>query len=164
MAEPAMQRLVSLIDDFKTAMFVTRSSDGALRARPMAIAKHTSGAALYFATRAEDGKLPEILESPDVAVTMQRNGKYLSISGTARLLTDQMLAEDLWSESMRIWFPHGPSDSQLTVILVEPSYAEFWDRTGPRQLEFLWEAGKALLESRKASDDELSGHGKVKMQ
>ena len=164
MADPEVKKLDDLIDAFETAMLVTRSTEGKLRARPMAIARHAPGGELYFATRADDGKLEEILQSPDVAVTMQDDGQYLSISGTARVLTDQLLADDLWSESMRLWFPEGASDEQLTIILVEPRYAEFWDRTGLRQLEFLWEAGKALLTSRKASDSDLSGHGKVRMQ
>jgi general stress protein 26 len=164
MAEPEVNKLDDLIDAFETAMLVTRSTEGKLRARPMAIARHARGGELYFATRAEDGKLEEILQSPDVAVTMQDDGQYLSISGTARILTDRQLADDLWSESMRLWFPEGASDQQLTVILVEPRYAEFWDRTGLRQLEFLWEASKALLTARKASDSDLSGHGKVRMQ
>ena len=163
MAESEVQKLDDLIDSFETAMLVTRSTEGKLRARPMAIARHVHGGDLYFVTRAEDGKLEEILQSPEVAVTLQGDGQYLSISGTARILTDQQLADELWSESMRIWFPEGSSDKQLTIILVEPRYAEYWDRTGLRQLEFLWEAGKALLRAGKASDSDLSGHGKVRM-
>lgn len=164
MTESQVKKLDDIIDDFETAMLVTRSIEGKLRARPMAIARHERGGELYFATRAEDGKLEEILRSPDVAVTMQNNGQYLSLSGTAKIQTDQLLAEELWSESMRLWFPEGSSDQQLTIIVVEPRYAEYWDRTGLRQLEFLWEAGKALLASRKASDGDLGGHGKVRLQ
>lgn len=164
MTETQVRKLDELIDDFQTAMLVTRSIAGKLRARPMAIARHVDGGRLYFATRADDGKLEEILSSSDVAVTMQEKGQYLSISGTARIQTDRLLAEELWSESMRVWFPEGASDRQLTIIVVEPQYAEYWDRTGLRRLEFLWEAGKALLAARKASDSDLSGHGKVKLQ
>jgi general stress protein 26 len=164
MAESELQKLDDLIDGFETAMLVTRSSEEKLRARPMAIARHEQGGELYFATRGEDEKLEEILESPDVAVTMQNDGQYMSISGTARILTDQALADDLWSEAMRIWFPEGSSDRQLTILRIVPRYAEYWDRTGLRQLEFLWQAGKALLGGRKAVDNGLSGHGKVRMQ
>lgn len=164
MTESQLRKLDELIDDFQTAMLVTRSIEGKPRARPMAIARHADGGKLYFATRADDGKLEEILSSPDVAVTMQAGGQYLSISGKARIQTDQLIAEELWSEPMRLWFPDGTSDQQLTIIVIEPQYAEYWDRTGLRKLEFLWEAGKALLASRKASDSDLGGHGKVKLQ
>ena len=164
MTESQVRRLDELIDDFETAMLVTRSIEGKLRARPMAIARHADGGKLYFATRADDGKLQEILGSSDVAVTMQDDGQYLSISGNARIQTDRLIAEELWSASMRLWFPQGASDQQLTIIVIEPQFAEYWDRTGLRKLEFLWEAGKALLASRKASDSDLSGHSKVKLQ
>lgn len=144
-------------------MLVTRSLRGDLRARPMAIAEYGGTGALYFVTRAEDEKLEEVLQSPDVAVTMQSDGRHLSISGKARILTDIALAEDLWSASMRLWFPNGVNDPEMTVIMVDPDWAEYWDRTGVRRMEFLWEAGKALLRGEKARDDELSGHAKVRL-
>lgn len=158
----AQRRLDELIDGFDTAMLVTVSLEGKLRARPMAIADHRSAGALYFASRAEDRKLEELLETPRVAVTMQDRDCYLSITGWARLETDLLLADELWSPSMRLWFPEGPRDRQLTLIIVEPQFAEFWDRRGLNRLEFLWEAGKALLRGEKAPDDELAGHEKVR--
>ena len=164
MTESELSKVDDLISSFETAMLVTRSTEDKLRARPMAIARHSDGGELYFATRAEDSKLEEILRVPDVAVTMQEDGRYLSVSGTARIIADKLLTDELWSESMRIWFPEGASDQQLTIILVEPQYAEYWDRTGLRQLEFLWEAGKALVRGEKASDSELGGHGKVRVR
>ena len=91
---------------------------------------------------------------------MQAENIYLSISGEARVLTNQGLADSLWSASMRLWFPGGPDDPDLAVLLVDPEYAEYWDRSGARRLEFWWEAGKALVKGQKA-DDDLSGHGKV---
>lgn len=153
-----------IIGHFDTAMLVTTSLDGKLRARPMAIADHESGGALYFATRAEDEKLQEILRSSEVALTIQGDGRYLSITGTARIETDQVLTDELWSPTMRLWFPQGCTDPQLTLVLVEPSYAEYWDRTGVRGLEFLWEAGRALLRGSKADDAGLSGHGKADLE
>ena len=152
--------LDALIGKFDTAMLITHSLDGALRARPMAIAEHGDGAVLYFATRAHDEKLEEVIQSPRVAITMQAENTYLSISGEARVLTNQVLADSLWSASMRLWFPDGPDDPDLVVLLVDPEYAEYWDRSGARRLEFWWEAGKALVKGEEA-DDDLSGHGKV---
>lgn len=163
MSKKTNNNLDSLIREFDTVMLATRSLDGALRARPMAIAEHGKDGALYFATRADDEKLEEVIRQPQVVVTMQSDGKYVSLSGEARVLTDQVLADDLWSASMRLWFPDGPGDSNLTVLLIEPSYAEYWDRSGVRRLEYWWEAGKALAKGEAAEDTGLSGHGKVKL-
>ena len=63
--------------------------------------------------------------------------------------------------SWRLWFPAGSDDPDLVLIRIEPSAAEYWDRTGANRLEFLWRAGKALLQREKTRDDELSGHAKV---
>lgn len=162
MHEKTIETLDGLIRKFDTAMLVTQSLDGALRARPMAVAEQGENAALYFATRSDDEKLEEIIRSPRVAVTMQAEDTYLSISGEARVLTDQVLADELWSASMRLWFPEGPEGPNLVVLLVEPRYAEYWDRSGIRRLEFLLEAGKALVTGEQAERQDLPGHDKVK--
>lgn len=163
MSEKTTDNLDKLIREFDTAMLTTLSLEGALRARPMAIAKHEKGGAVYFATRSDDEKLEEILQSPRVAVTMQAEDKYLSISGEARMLTNQVLVDDLWTASMRLWFPQGSDDPHLTALLVEPHYAEYWDRSGLRLLEFWWEAGKALAKGQQARDQDLGGHDKLKL-
>lgn len=157
------RKLDELVNSFDTAMLVTQSLQGDLRARPMAIAEYGGTGALYFVTRADDEKLEEVLQAPEVAVTMQREGCHLSISGQAKIRTGKTLAEELWSRSMRLWFPDGVDDPQITVIMVDPEWAEYWDRTGMRRMEFLWEAGKALLRGEKARDDELGGHAKVRL-
>jgi general stress protein 26 len=118
---------------------------------------------LYFLTRKDDEKLRELERRQDVSVVMQRADQYLSISGRARLIDNAGLVEELWSLSARIWFPQGPGDPNLALLYVEPVYAESWDRSGIRKLEFWWAAGKALLRRKKAGDDTLSGHKKVKL-
>lgn len=163
MAENSKTRLEELIKQFDTAMLVTQSLAGEPRARPMAIAGRGEGGVLYFTTRAEDEKLKELLEAPLVAVTMQKRECYLSITGEARLQTGALLGAELWSPSMRLWFPEGYRDPQFTVIRVDPMYAEYWDRTGLRKLEFLWEAGKAIVKGEKADDQSLQGHEKIRL-
>jgi general stress protein 26 len=158
-----LQELDAMIDGFDTAMLVTRSLEGELRARPMAISDHRSGGSIRFVTRAEDEKLQELLHEGHVAVTMQGDDRFLSISGKAQLEAEPALAAELWTPTMRLWFPGGRSDAQFSVVTVEPSYAEYWDRSGARGIEFLWEAGRALVAGRKADDAGLSGHAKIPM-
>jgi general stress protein 26 len=163
MTDSAINRIDVLMAQFDTAMLVTRSLAGEPRARPMAIAGREDNGVLYFTTRSEDAKLEELLKEPLVAITLQKAGCYLSMTGKARLLNDDLLAAKLWSPDMRLWFPDGHKDSQLTVIRVDPTYAEYWDRTGLRKLEFLWEAGKAIVKGEKADDQKLHGHEKIRL-
>jgi general stress protein 26 len=161
MSDRAQERLDELIATFDTAMLVTTSLEGQPRARPMAIAGHDTGGLLYFATRAQDEKMNEVLEHPQVAVTMQSDARFLSITGKARIETDVKLARSLWQPAMKLWFPEGARDPQLTLILVEPLCAEYWDRSGLRRLAFLWEAGKALVRGEVPDDPPARQHAKV---
>lgn len=147
------------MDRFDHAMLISVAQDGSLHARPMAIADN-EGAALSFATSKRSAKAAEIAMRPGVAVVMQAAGAYLAMSGTARLVDDADRIERLWRDDWKLWFPQGPSDPSLVLIEIDPERAEYWDRTGARRLEFLWEAGKALATGRRLSDEELSGHGK----
>ena len=63
---------------------------------------------------------------------------------------------------MKLWFPDGVQDEQLTLILVEPECAEYWDHSGLRRLEFLWQAGKALLRGELPDDPPVERHAKVR--
>lgn len=154
-----IERFEDLIGRFDHAMLVSVAQDGSLHARPMAIAD-SDGAALSFATSKRSAKAEEIAMRPGVAVVMQAAGAYLTISGTARLVDDSARIELLWRDDWKLWFPEGPSDPSLVLIEIDPERAEYWDRTGARRLEFLWEAGKALATGRRLSNEELSGHGK----
>jgi general stress protein 26 len=158
---PAEESFDRLVDGFETAMLVTRSLASHLRARPMAIVGHDHGGRLFFASRPEDEKLDEIQKNPDIAVTMQKPGCYLSLTGRAQIENDTNLAQELWSPSMKLWFPGGPEDSALTLIRFDTERGEYWDRSGVLRLEFLWEAGRALIKGEMLDEDRLSGHGKV---
>lgn len=162
MNDIAQKRLDKLISDFSAAMLVTTSLDGHLRARPMAIAGHDKGGLLYFATRAEDEKLKEVLRQPEVAVTMQDGSRFLSISGRARIETDLQLGREMWQAAMKLWFPDGAEDAQFTLIVVEPEYGEYWDRSGVRRLEFMWQAGKALIRGELPEEPSVESHAKVR--
>jgi hypothetical protein len=113
--------------------------------------------------------MEEILQllSDDARLTAaqiaERTGKSEDevANAIATLETDQVRLDELWSPSWRLWFPDGKADPELCLIRVEPSAAEYWDRTGANRLEFIWRAGKALLKGEKTADDKLSGHGKV---
>ena len=160
MTDDARQRLDEIISRFDTAMLITVSLEGQPRARPMAILEHGADGSLCFATRADDEKRDEILQVPDVAVTMQGGGHYLSISGRAKLVTAPRPAPDL-PLSVRAWFAEGTDDPQFVLIVIDPDYAEFWDRSGLRRLQFLWEAGKALVRGEPMSDRSVGGHEKL---
>ena len=110
--------LREVVSDFDTAMLVTRTAKGEIRARPLALASPESSAdmledgVLYFPTSLASPKIEEIAADPRVAVTMQDKRRFVSISGTARILSDRALVDRLWSETWKVWFPNGKARSR----------------------------------------------------
>jgi general stress protein 26 len=158
------QRLKKLLSDFGTAMLTTRTADGGLRSRPLAIAGHQNDGALYFSTAIESSKVRELEADSHVNVTMQDKLRFVSVTGTARVVEDRALVERLWSETWKVWFPEGKDDPSLRILIVEPTEAAYWDGSGVEGLKYFFESAKAYLTgTHPASDDDQRHTARVKL-
>jgi general stress protein 26 len=152
--------LSELLEKFDTAMLVTRTADGRLRARPLSFAGELEGR-LYFSTSADSPKVAELQNEPRVAITMQDSLRYVSISGLAEVRDDRGLVARLWRESWRIWFPGGKGDPTLRILAVEPEAAEYWDQSGPHGLKHLAEMVTAYATGSTPASGASSDNAKV---
>jgi general stress protein 26 len=135
-------------------MLVTRTAEGDLRSRPLAIAFHDEDSErLYFSTPADSPKADELAADPRVNVCLQDKRRFVSITGRAFLVRDRSLIDKLWSESWRIWFPEGKADASLRILVVEPSEAAYWDSSGIEGVRYLFDMAKAYVTGTKASSD-----------
>jgi general stress protein 26 len=158
------ERLKKLISGFDTAMVVTRTADGGMRSRPLAIAENRGEGHLYFSTAVESGKAQEIEADPHVNVTMQDGGRFVSVTGTARLVHDRALIDQLWSDTWKIWFPQGKDDPSLRILIVDPAEASYWDASGIVGLKYFFESAKAFVTgTRAASDGDQEHTARVKL-
>ena len=149
--------LKKLVSDFDTAMLVTQA-DGGMRARPLGIAEQGENGELYFSTGIESPKVAELEADAHVCVTMQDKQRFVSLTGTARILKDRALIERLWSESWRIWFPDGKDDPSLCLLVVNPSEAAYWDSSGATGLKYLFEMAKAYVTGMRPDTDDDDVH------
>ena len=149
--EQNRKHLIDLVRDFDAAMLVTRAADGELRGRPLSVAKYDDGC-LFFAIRVESLHVTELEGDPHVAVLFQDELRQVSLSGTAQLRRDRALLEELWSETWRLWFPHGVDDPNLAILEVRPTSGEYWDRTGLAGMRYLFAAMKAYATGGKPPD------------
>ena len=152
------QRLSELVSRFDTAMLVTRTDSGGIRARPLSIADSGEDGALYFSTAIESPKVDELEQDPHVAVVMQSRRRYVSISGVAHLVRDRALIERLWSASWKIWFPQGKDDPSLCVLHVEPIEAAYWDMSGRQGVKYVFQMAKAFLTGTQPPSDQDERH------
>ena len=52
---------------------------------------------------------------------------YLSITGKAHIEDDRALRSAAWRKTDAVWWPGGPDDPNVCVLVVEPLTAELWD-------------------------------------
>lgn len=167
--DPAMSidtkdKLHHLLEEFDTAMLVTRSPAGEPRARPMAVAQVDPDGTLWFMTQHESGKVEEIDQDDRVAVVMQSAMKFVSLSGEATPVDDRQKVEELWKEAWKTWFPGGKDDPNLCLLHVRGDQGEYWDNSGAKGVKYLIEAGKAYLSgTRPDVDGDPKIHAKVEM-
>jgi general stress protein 26 len=159
------QKFHDLLAKFDTAMLVTHTASGELRARPMAIAKIDDSCRVWFLTSVESGKVHEIESDTHVNVVCQKERSlFVSLSGLARLNRDRAKVEEVWKEVYKVWFPKGKDDPELALVSVEPSEGEYWDDEGFKKIKYLFEAAKAYASGTKPQVDEGEQHGKVHLQ
>ncbi|CAN5303735.1 pyridoxamine 5'-phosphate oxidase family protein [soil metagenome] len=154
-----------ILKDFDNAMLVTHDPEGELRARPMAMAESMSSGDLWFATDVTSGKVEEILADPRIAITLQGNGKYLSLTGRATVVHDRQKIRELWTPTWKAWFDD-ENDPKLGLINIRAREGEFWDFSGvKKKLTFLVDAVSSIMKDGGASpphpDPDLSA--KVKL-
>jgi general stress protein 26 len=158
MLKDTSKRLRAVLRSFEDAMLVTHDERGGLRARPLAIAACEDDATLWFLTRADSGKIDEIVHDQRVAVVAQGKRRYLSVSGRVALSRDPVRLRQLWNRRFLPWFPGGASDPLIVALRVEVEAAEMWDLRGLRGLAYLGQAVWAILRGARASDADDSVH------
>ena len=89
MNESPRDHFQSVIEKFSTAMLITRTQQGQIRARPMSIAEVREDADVWFVTCNDDGKAEEVRADSNVCVAMTDGSRHISLSGRAELDDDR---------------------------------------------------------------------------
>jgi general stress protein 26 len=142
-------------------MLVTVDREGRLRSRPMQIARTEPTGDLWFVTSLASGKTEEIAADVRCAVALQSKRHFVSITGTAELVSDRELVNRLWSDAWRPWFPHGPEDPDLVLIHFEAEEAEYWDTSAAHGVRHLFRAAKAFVKGKRGEGEEPEDHASV---
>ncbi len=157
----AVEHVLELLHGFDTAMLVTHTTDGALHARPMAVAEVENAGTVWFVTDVTSPKMADIGTEPSVLLAFQDSRRYLTVSGDATVVRSPEKIRELWKDTFKLWF-EGPDDPRLVLLKVTPRDAEFWDTSGMRGLKFAVRAAKAYLTgetAKKEEDPEV--HGRI---
>lgn len=125
-----VQQFRALIADIPFAMFTSRMADGTLRSRPMVASSSAFDGALWFFTRTTSTVAQEVQAEGQVNVTYVSapEDRFVSVSGHATIVRDADHATQMWLPTYQAWFAGGPSDPELSLIRIDVSRVEYWDR------------------------------------
>ena len=119
----AHDTLWDLIKDIRFGMLAHRTSGGMLHAHPLTTQNKAldEQSELYFFIP-KQGELYERLQTDgnvNVAYADPGADSYVSLSGQARFSDDQAKKEALWSPMAKAWFPDGPTDPNLALLVIK---------------------------------------------
>jgi len=160
--QDVIRKLGELIKATKVGMLTTvADEEGTLRSRPMATQEVEFDGDLWFLTCTDSGIAKEIEKDHRVNVSYAdaSENRYVSVSGTARVMHDEKKIKSLWNSWYKAWYPKGVNDPAIVLLRVQVDYAEYWDGPSSTIVKFA-ELVKAL-----ATGEQLKGgeHEKISL-
>lgn len=152
-ASKKIEELYALVEGIDIAMLTNRTYDGTLVSRPMSTQAKRPRVDFWFVTSTEMHKVDEIQAQPEVNLAYYNNKsrEWVSVSGTARIVTDRDLIRTLYKPDWKAWFGDeggdrngGPNDPRLALIEVEAHEATYLKSSQPRAVQ-LFKVAKALI-------------------
>lgn len=136
--------------EIKVGMLTT-SADNFMYSRPMYLVQdHYEGTIWLFSDK-NGYKISEIKTNPHVNLNFvsPEDGQFLALSGIASIQVGGPKFEELWSDSVQVWFAdsENPKDDAI-LIKIEVKEAEIWD-TNKGMLKKAVEFAKAKLTNSK---------------
>jgi general stress protein 26 len=123
-------KLIDRIKDIKIAMLTTADDKGGLHSRPMYTHEPENNGTLWFFTEKDSAKIYEVRKDQHINLGYSKpdDNLYVSISGTAAVITDRAKIKELWSEGLRAWFPEGSDDPNIALLKITIDRGEYWDQ------------------------------------
>jgi general stress protein 26 len=126
----SLEKIRDIIKDINFCMLTTTDDDGCLRSRPMSLdGEVEANGNLWFFTYASSHKVTEVNHHREVNVSFSAPDKqcYVSVCGTAELVTDRTKIQELWKPELKAWFPQELAEPDIALLKVTATKAEYWD-------------------------------------
>lgn len=118
--------------DADIVMLTTAVGGDKLVSHPMTIQGVTDDADVWFFVGLEGDQAGALSDGSAVNISIAAAGSWLSVAGHAEFVDDHAKVQELWNDSAEGYFPDGPSDPNLGLLLVRTDSAQFWGLPGGR--------------------------------
>jgi general stress protein 26 len=124
----SIEKIRKLLEGIDFCMLTTIDG-GHLRSRPMSTQQADFDGDVWFFTSDNTHKIDEIAKDNRVCAAYAKpdSDTYVSLSGRAEIVKDRAKMEELWSPSLKAWFPDGLEDPHLCLLKVSAEQAEYWN-------------------------------------
>ncbi|SFT85941.1 pyridoxamine 5'-phosphate oxidase family protein [Arthrobacter sp. ov118] len=126
----SISKVTDIINDSHIGMFTTINEEGALVSRPLAVQEVKDDGDMWFFTSANSSQVAHIRANPAVNVSFGQRTEWVSVAGTAEVVTDRQLIHDKWNQVVEAWFPDGPDTPEVVLLHVDSDSAEYWTSPG----------------------------------
>src|SRR3954447_7852781 len=138
------ETLAKLLKKARIALITTVSADNQLVSRPMAVKERDFDGDLWFFTEDPSHKTHEVRANPEVNVALESGSGWVSIAGTAEVVTDAAKIDELWDTSAEAWFQEGRQDPKVALLKVTAHTAGYCATAEPKPL-VLFKYAKAAV-------------------
>ena len=73
--------------------------------RPLAVQEVKDDGDMWFFTSSETSQVAHVRADPRVNVSFGMNTEWVSVAGTAGIVTDRQKIHDMWNQVVEAWFP-----------------------------------------------------------
>ena len=126
MAHEDIDTIDAIIKKTRFATVTTRTSEGHLVSRPLAVLQHDFDGTVWFFTADPSPKADDVRHDPHVNVAYVDGASVVSLAGTATISRDQARIDEWWNPWVEAWFPEGKDDPSVALLKVEADSAEYW--------------------------------------
>ncbi|MEJ1155031.1 pyridoxamine 5'-phosphate oxidase family protein [Microbacterium marmarense] len=159
-ATDASARVKELVEDIDFTMLTTIDVGGTLVSRPMSTRQMDENGDIWFFTADDSKKADEVDADSDVGLSYcdAKGMRFVSIGGRARIVHDRTKMEELYTQSLDIWFENGLDTPDIALLRVTPVETEFWE---PAHGKVVMAAGMLKSLVTKEVPDDTMRHGRI---
>ncbi len=153
----AIAKMKDIAERVNTCMLCTKLSASPFNTRPMSLGKVDDKGKCWFMSSSESDKNMEIQQNDHVQLIFSdpSSSVYMSVFGEADIFTDQKTIDEAWTPGAAAWFTGGRDTAGLSVIIVHPLYAHYWDTKDSKMINLLPLPAAAI--AGKPFDDGVEG-------
>lgn len=125
-----LHKVREIINHNPVCMFTVGGAQETLLSWPMTVLKTEDDGEMWFFTASTSSPAAQIGTGATANLSFSGRSEWLSLHGTAAVITSAPKARELWNEAAAAFFPEGPDSPDLALIRVRPEGAQYWNSPG----------------------------------